>query len=546
MTCRSIGPSALILIMVLTRSVSAGQATPATPEKTGNAGKTIVDTTITDKAVAARRVRTVVHVHLVGKDIRYAVDGDPDSIGNKADGVLLTASSPVKIAYPRLNPLQVEASASTAAVDDPTHSAIAKLIEAIAGIPAVIKPASTDVTNVTSKALLRPHAGTCTAYDEAQRTLNAIQTNLYGEHVSAARLKTEFEAWRDAIGKAFATQPASVAIPAGVAAIDTSLTDLKTKLDNAAKSIADVERHAGGGGATQTPQRIALTNLLAAIDAPANGDKDKIAKARVARKQEIQALTEQAEAADDCASEAATVYGLIRLSNPEARLAQLRKLEKTLTELKTTLTDTYGSDHWLNDTDYVLALDVMPDAEHMQRVTVNVLPIAFDATDGVLSLTRKDAVSATFDVQQYSRFVPELGVGMTFGFVSRPKYGTKTDPVTNQITVTRSKDEEVSLDPTVMVNFVPRGLAGAVPIVQFGASVSKSAPAVLMGGGYRIPGTGDKGALVVGVGLALAWVQDLHKFHEGSVVTGTSDIDGDYTFSPQPKPRLYVNFQYKF
>jgi hypothetical protein len=113
--------------------------------------------------------------------------------------------------------------------------------------------------------------------------------------------------------------------------------------------------------------------------------------------------------------------------------------------------------------------------------------------------------------------------------------------------VSRAGTSEVAFSPTVMVNFVPVGLSGSVPIVQVGASTSTSAPAVFLGGGWRVPGAGDKSGIVVGLGLVLGWVKDLQTLvPDQSVVTGTKDIENDLKFGARPKPGFYLNFQYKF
>lgn len=165
------------------------------------------------------------------------------------------------------------------------------------------------------------------------------------------------------------------------------------------------------------------------------------------------------------------------------------------------------------------------------------------ASSNASTSTNTDLGSATFEIYQFRRFVPEIGVGATFGFVTRPKYGTSTNAA-GQTTIAKQKDDRVSVDPTVMVNFVPWGVSGATPMAQVGASASKTSPAVFVGGGWRVLGT--NGGFALGLGLMLAWVKDLQTLSEGSVVKGTKEIDDDLAFDPQPRPRFYFNLQYKF
>lgn len=509
----------------------------------GSAAQASAQTDATARAVGARRVQKVVRITLRAKELRLTLDSDPNTIGDKADGVLLTASSPLIISYPRLNPLAVQASASTSEVDDPTQGAIAKLIEAIAGVPAIVRPESLAVISPTPRAVQHMKSGMCPAYLEVETHLRTIQEGLYNGLVSADGLKTSFDGWRNSIAVAIATQPGPDAVRGAMKGIDDYLALLKPPLDRAAKAIVDIEKLASQHP-LMTEARKTYDTLHADV---VKRDKERPeAKVLEGREPELAVLRQLAAAADECASDSVTLASLIRLTNPEGRLAQIRRLEKSVRELRTTLNDVYANDaNWLNGTDYVLALDVTTVPQRLRRVTVKAISIGIDASDGALSVTRQDAASASFDVQPHSTFVPEIGVGATFGFVKRPKYGTGKDAA-GQTVVTIAGDERVSVDPTVMLNLVPRGMYGAVPMMQLGASVSKTSPAMFLGGGWRLPGTGTNGGVGVGVGLMLAWVKDLQKLHEGSVVTGTSDIEADLAFDPQPQPRFYLNLQYKF
>ena len=119
-------------------------------------------------------------------------------------------------------------------------------------------------------------------------------------------------------------------------------------------------------------------------------------------------------------------------------------------------------------------------------------------------------------------------------------------PTHGHTIVARVPDDQVSVDPSVLVNFVCRCAAGAfAPMVQIGASTSKDLPAILVGGGLRLFGAG-KGDVAIGGGLMLAWVKDLQTLKEGDVVTGTKDIEADLGYGARPRPRGYFGIQYKF
>jgi len=496
----------------------------------------------TDKATAARRVRSNIRVTAQSKTIRYSVDGDDDSIGNKADGVVLRTTGPVKVTYPHLNPLAVQASASTSAVDDPQHAAIVQLVQALAALPGIVKPAAPAgaPVNVSFAGARVGDKDTCNV-STAKDTFVAVRSTLLDDNgYSAKGLKGKFENWRNAIGKALQSNSGPDAVMAGVDQLSNDLEELTARVDCAQKAvdaIPDVKPP------EKTPEHMAYDNLTTAVVGQLAGKAAD--RARTSNKKALDAAHAAAEAADAAASEERQYYDLLLVSGAPQRLNALKKLQATLTDLKDTLTKTYAEpSNWLNGTDYVLALDVTPTAEKMQRVTIKAVNVSVETSDDVLTISTSDAAAASMDVQLDSTFVAEVGIGVTFGFVTRPKYGTGTN-ADGQTVVAPATPDSVSVDPTVMVNFVPRGVTGAVPIIQVGASTSKTSPAVLLGGGWRMPG-GPKGAFVIGVGAMFAWVKDLQQLHVGSVITGTKDIESDLGFDPQPKVRWYFNLQYKF
>lgn len=119
--------------------------------------------------------------------------------------------------------------------------------------------------------------------------------------------------------------------------------------------------------------------------------------------------------------------------------------------------------------------------------------------------------------------------------------------VDGKTVVAKLDNDRVSLNPTIMVNFISReGTTLLRPMVQFGASTSKEAPALFMGAGWRLFGAKRSG-FAFGGGLMLAWVKDLKTLEEDVEVGGTKDIEEDLQFDwSRPKPRLYWSLQYTF
>jgi hypothetical protein len=151
----------------------------------------------------------------------------------------------------------------------------------------------------------------------------------------------------------------------------------------------------------------------------------------------------------------------------------------------------------------------------------------------------------SFDVRRYSTYAPEIAVGAVFGSIKQPKYGTSTNSA-GQTVVAKVSDTSISVNPTVLANFVCRCGAGAlVPMLQIGAATSKDLPSILVGGGFRLFGVG-KGDVALGGGAMFAWFKDLQKLHIGDVVAGTQQIDSDLGFTSRPKLGGYVAIQYKF
>jgi len=215
-----------------------------------------------------------------------------------------------------------------------------------------------------------------------------------------------------------------------------------------------------------------------------------------------------------------------------------------------TLGKQYGAeDKWIGaqSSDFQISDEIGPTFEKMQTVTVKVVSVTFKVDDAssALNISQQETASGTFSVRRYSLLTPEIGVGVVFGAIKQPKYGTDKN-AQGQTIVARVPDTSLSIAPSVLVNFVCRCSTGAlVPMFQLGAATSKDLPGILGGVGIRLFGLG-KGDVAIGGGAMFGWVKDLQKLKSGDVVGGTKDIDADLGYSGRPKIGSYFVIQYKF
>jgi hypothetical protein len=505
----------------------------------------------TDKAVKAKRVSTRIAVHLdpAQKEIRYALDDERNSIGHKAAGALFSTSSDVMVTYPFLNPLSVQVTASVSEAEDPTHSAITQIIAAIAGVPGLVNPdlakAAADVGPRTASLRDATPAEKCPELIEAERVLRDIQNGLFGSTVSAKNIGDQYKSWVTAFQTASSQSGGGPKAAKDTAdLINEFYETVNAAADKAAEAIKLAQERSNATPLPTKAQQAYNEFLAKLLAGKTQADQTK---ALADNKAELDRLRAAADDSLPCVQDALNLYRLISIANPQVRLADVRKFEKAIADLRDVLRKTYEPETgWFNKTEYVVAKDIVVSPGKLARVVVKTATIKVESADATLVATPQDAASASFDVREYTNFVPELGIGATFAVLERPKYGTSTN-AQGQMVVSRAGKTGVSFSPTVMVNFVPVGLSGSVPIIQVGASTSTSAPAVFLGGGWRLPGTTGKSGVVVGLGLVLGWVKDLQTLvPEQSVVTGTKDIENDQKFDPKPRPGLYLNLQYKF
>lgn len=504
--------------------------------------------------VSAQRVKAVVRVTgVVEKKLMHVVD-DGQGVGSTLNGVILTTRDKISVTVHHPNPLTTQVSASTTAVDDPSAGVFAKLLDAISGVAALVRPAAAgDAGSERADAL--PETFACQVVEDAEQFVKQMSLKALSDDLaSPKKLGEAIDAWKTA-----AADKGRPGIVAAVALIKTHADSLQTNIDQAAKAFdavrarADLDLSSLQAGLQQARDRIdvATTKLedyrktVSSKPTPAETAAIGMLAQTLADAREV-AANEASKI--DCERQARSVYRGAQVALPFAEIARLKNIAASVKALRTAIETTYlGQDvrnRWTNnDADFELIWDVRPTAEKGQRVTVKWVPISVALVDDSLQTKSGEAASATFDVYLFRRWVPELGLGVTFGLITRPKYGTSTEG--GKTVVKRLADEQVSVEPTVMVNFLPWGEQGLTPMIQLGAAVSKTAPTILMGPGWRLPGS--KGGAAIGLGLMLAWVKDLQSLKPGDPVGGTKDIDDDLGFGNKlPKTRLYVNLQYKF
>lgn len=455
----------------------------------------------TAASLKALEVKKHIRVHKDDDGIRFTLDDDADDkSGEKLQkGQVFVTNRTLKVTVQNYNPLQTAVSVKVKAVENATTASLTKLLEAIVAVGGAIKPATDGQGGAASiAAMARTADASCQARIQAALgSTGTLNRTLFGNRVSAENINTKFGEWRDAITKAYdGGKSGQTAIRDGAALIQMYATDLKADLDSAKKTIKLIDEESA-----KTPT-------------------------------------------DDCGTFVVAVYEFIRLTNPHARLREVEGLHKNVTDLHKKLVAMSAAGNWVGR-DFVVAKDIVVTPELDADVTIEMADLSVEAGDASLAMKQGDPVSTSATIQFDTGWVLEPSVGLTVGYVTRPKYGT--DTVDGRTIVARTNDDRVSVNPTVMLNLISRhGTALLRPMVQFGASTSKDAPALFMGAGWRLFGSKNAG-LAFGGGLMLAWVKDLKDLKENDPVGGTKDIEADLAFDwSRPKPRLYWSLQYKF
>jgi len=430
------------------------------------------------------------------KAMEWEGDGKQPYRSVQADSIFLTRRS-IYITYHQMNPLRVQAVATATAADDPSYAVISKLIDAITSVATTVGPPLPPAAHAAT--LPSAPAMFSAACSNPGDDFNHLYLLLYGKDEQPDEIAKRVQTWSDAIDTTFASgQSGPAAIAAGIALIQRDRN-----------YYADVAKNA--------------TDLWSSIKNCA----------RSAATPELKAL-----------------YAAASLSDVNNRIGQIGAASGAASQLADLLAKQYGpAEKWTGPqlADYIISSEIIPTYDKMQNISVKVVHISFsvDKSTSAVTTLQQAAGSVGFTVRKFSDFAPEIGVGAVFGSIKAPKYGTVAN-AQGQTVVTRVADTSISVNPSILANFVCRCGAGLLsPMFQIGAATSKDLPAILAGGGLRLFGLG-KGDVAIGGGAMFAWYKDLQKLKVGDVVTGTTQIDADLGYSSRPKLGGYFAIQYKF
>ena len=453
-----------------------------------------------DSLLTAPRVREHIHVRVEQKKLTFALDGRDNYFDLKADHTFV-ASEPIKLTYPRLNPLRIQLTASVKQAPDPAFATMTTLIETLVKIPGIIQPAAAGAgpraaSDVAATDVALPNCVADTA--QADQYYTEYERDLFADDVSA---KSIGDGWNKA-----------------VAAIDAGFR-------NGQDGMTSV-----GNGVT------ALQALLKAV-------ADRLAAARTTQTGILAGLKTAL-----CPSARRAFQDLRDNARFSTALARLASLDKTVGEvIKLLQSDYVPEEKWINRIYYIVYSPLSPTAAQMDQVQMKALAISVTTDDpSGLAVKKDEAASGSLQVRRFSRFAPEPGAGAVVAFVPQTKYSASTNAEGKQI-VGVAKREDVSVEPSVMVNFVCRCAAGPFvqPMFQIGATASKDVPGILAGGGLRLFGAG-KGDVAIAGGAIFAWVKELKTLKEGDPISGQKDIDADLGFDGLPEIRPYIAILIKF
>ena len=198
--------------------------------------------------------------------------------------------------------------------------------------------------------------------------------------------------------------------------------------------------------------------------------------------------------------------------------------------------------------DFIVKHSVEPTRSTMRKVTVTFSRLTYTTlgTTGSVATKKQDVAKGSFVVRRYARLIPEIGVGLAYSKVKRPRFGTAVDAAGKTV-IAEAVPEEGSLDPSLLVNFIC-GLCPdwtLSPMVQVGVSTSKTSPALFLGGGFRLFGLG-KGDFAFSAGGALPFARQLKDgVSPGKIIDSAAALEAELTWRPA-KWGWYGVLQYKF
>ena len=454
----------------------------------------------TQQFLKAPTVRSQIRVEAdeAGTAFKYQIDTSDTSRDLPADKLFLAKSS-IYITVRKPNPLRTVLSAKISDLEEPSNALLSKLLEGLLSVSNTLRPP------VDTKGGGPPPDPTpCAAVNTAASRIAKLDGLLFGPSTTAQAIKKAIEDWRLAIDNGYSSgKDGPGAIADAVVKIDAFAKNNDTLITSAAEIIKEIDKEIDGGLGATTP----------------------------------------------CESQAFYIYHLARLSNPRVRLQQLVGMRKAAEDLSASLVK-FSTGAWITPEsgqriDKIISIEIKPNEETAKHVVVtnSKVKIIGDETSGLFSVANEDTGSVAFDVRMYSLFAIEAGGGVVFSTLTAPKYGTTE--MDGKTVVARLPDEDASISPTAMVNFVCRCYASRfVPMAQIGVQASKTTPAILYGGGIRLFGI-KSNDVAIGGGWVQGWVKDLKDLDVGDEVGGTADIAAKQTDWVSRRGKYFV-IQIKF
>lgn len=532
--------------------------------------------------------KSYIQIRLSGKDFQWHIPETKIGFQSLPANKLFVAPGAVTITYSQLNPLAYKVEASSKRRPDAQNVILGSLVTEILGVLSNVNsgaPGLSDAVKIADDAkreadqlrsLGLRDTGATAAHpcESVGDQLDKLRNDLTNKIFSPEVVGKDIKGWSESINASFGSGASGPeAVGKGITAVQDSANKWTPVVDDANKALQAISACADSALPARapalqplqprrpTPEHPAARPTLG--ENPTQPEKDKYTADLTAWvnfidwQKEDQSWTKydndiKTNTHVDTLAALKARCGDVLIGLPGRRVRELESVTKAAQSLITKLQDFATPARWEapsggKTSDFVLLRGETPTFDEMEDITVKVTPISYPVNEvtGIFSAAEGDAVSQTFGLQRYSKFVIEPGVGAVFSTVTQPKYGTATNSA-GQTVVAKAGSSALSINPAVMVNFVCNcGTGRLVPMLQIGATASKALPSVLLGGGLRLF-AGKFGGIGIAGGAAFAWVQDLKTLQVGQVVTGTAAIDADKGYSAQPKIGAYFTIQYQF
>lgn len=524
-----------------------------------------------------------------GKAVQWDIPETKIDFQSLTDGKVFLTRDAVKITYAAFNPLRISVTASSKRSQSPDASVLSDLMTSILAVPSTAAPDSSGLADLVKSRSVGVEAlrfktpvnlGICSDLDE---DLAKLREKLNADEFTAKALGAQVKNWSDTVDDAFKPPAGGPdAMKAGSAAIRASLDKqlrpiLKDAQDAWERIVAcanvnvDIPAEVNvapepGAEPTVPPgldaepspvpvpaatasdaERTKYQNYLEVYAAYVKRLQGKVT--HLAWQQRVDASTQyeqyvvkkdQSETLAMSKRDASQVVVLQGILDP------MKSIISSAESLASALDGYAKPANWFDgySADFLLLpSELKPTAEEMETVTVEISAVTYDLdkVKNVIAAKSSSAAKVSFDVRWYSRFVIEPSVGAVFGTVTQAEYGTATNAA-GQTVLAKLPSKSVPVAPSVMVNLVCRcGPSLLTPMVQIGAATSKTVPAVLLGGGIRIPGASG---FAIGGGAMFAWTKDLQTLKVDQVVSGTAAIEADKGYWLTIGG--YFTIQYKF